>query len=462
MAVFDRRQVGPPLTHNPNTKLAFDNPMAFTKGAGDGVDRFIEMIVEGIKRLFGIDLAALAGILTGKWNILEGLQGAVSTVQGAIANIQSAITSLQDKVEDIPVLGDFFEIITGRPDSDPNDAGTWIRNAFDAILHGSQGGTNPGSNDNFITNLFNAITGVRNTANSAQSTASNAQSAAGSALSNVTQVAQSIFNSWFGGSTAAGTPAEVEQTIAAIKQAVINGYTVDTITSSASYDRPSANITDLVVIGIGSGSNGYAGSSGTTSAGGVAGSGGLNGGYLALKLNPAAITWPVDVTIGTNGNDTSFGPYLTTTSGAGGIQGDFGYQATSSTPGSGGAGGTGGFKAGTSANYGTTGRTGVSSAAASGGTGGSPSALPAGPGTAGDSVSAGAEIKCGGAGGGGGGGGNPTGTLAQGRGGDGGAGGYPGGGGGGGGGGAGWSTGSKGSGGSGGPGASGVLWVFWK
>lgn len=273
---------------------------------------------------------------------------------------------------------------------------------------------------------------------------------------------QAITNGWFGGSTATGTPVEVQATIETIKQAVINGYTVDTITSSRSYDKPAANITELVVTGINAGSSGFGGQSGNTSAGGVGGSGGLNGGFLALKFNPNSITWPVDVTIGVNGNDTSFGSYLTPTSGAGGIQGEFGYQATSSTPGSGGAGGTGGYKAGTSANYGTAGRTGIASAAAGGGTGGSASAMPAGNGTAGDSVSAGAETKCGGGGGGGGGGGNPTGTLVQAKGGNGGAAGYPGGGGGGGGGGAGFSTGSQGSGGTGGPGASGVLWVFWK
>ncbi|MGC7317751.1 hypothetical protein [Mycobacteroides abscessus] len=46
---------------------------------------------------------------------------------------------------------------------------------------------------------------------------------------------QAIVNGWFGGSSATGTPAEVQTTIETIKQAVINGYTVDTITSSQSY-----------------------------------------------------------------------------------------------------------------------------------------------------------------------------------------------------------------------------------
>ena len=456
MAVFDRRQIPPPLSHNPNNQIAFDKPTAFIKGAADGADRFFEMIIEGIKRLTGIDLSLLSGILSGKWNLIEGLQGAVSAVQNVVSGVQTALAALQDKVENIPVLGDFFELVTGKPDSDPNDAASWIRNALDAIGKAATGASNPASGDSFLTNIFNAITGVRNTATgadtkatAAQGTANAAQTAAGAAnalanaatsaannaLSGVTQVAKSIFDTWFGGSTAAGTPAEVQQAIEAIKQAVINGYTVDTITASGSYAKPSESTRELVVAGMGGGSSGAFGSNGTTSAGGVRGLGGLNGGYLVLRLNPDAITWPVPVTIGTNGNDTLFGSYLTTVSGAGGIQSDFGYQATSSTPGNGGAGGTGGYKAGTQANYGTAGSIGIASAAANGGSGGSATSLPAGAGAAGQSVSAGVAIKCGGAGGGGGGGG---------------------------GGGAGFSSGSQGAGGAPGPGATGVLWVFWK
>lgn len=244
---------------------------------------------------------------------------------------------------------------------------------------------------------------------------------------------QAITNGWFGGTTATGTPIEVQATIEAIKQAVINGYTVDTITSSRSYAKPAANLSELVVIGIGSGAGGFGGSSGTTTTGGAAGAGGLNGGFLKMNLEPATITWPVPVTIGANGNDTSFGSYLTTIAGAGGIQSksEFAFLSTSSTPGSGGAGGTGGYKTGTSANYGARGGTGDASASASGGPGGVASVLPASSGTAGDSVSAGAETKCGGAGGGGGGG-------------------------------AGFNTGGVGGGGTGGNGATGVLWVFWK
>lgn len=389
--------------------------LGFLRQVTGGVsDDFGELVQEFINMLNPLN--SIPYILSVLNQILDIISGAFTApINGALAMLQDWFNALTGKTQALTVDGEL-------------DGGNIVGTIASSVVEG-------------LDDLGDTVVGIGN---------------------DLVATGQAIVNGWFGGSSATGTPAEVQTTIETIKQAVINGYTVDTITSSQSYAKPSTTISELVVIGIGSGSAGSGGSSGTTSAGGVAGSGGLNGGFLKKNLDPSSITWPVSVTIGANGNDTSFGSYLTTTAGAGGIQSDFGYLATSSTPGSGGAGGTGGYKTGTSANYGTTGRTGTASADASGGTGGSPSALPATNGTSGDSVSAGAEIKCGGAGGGGGGGGNPTGTLAQAKGGNGGAGGYPGGGGGGGGGGAGFNPGTQGSGGTGGAGATGVLWVFWK
>lgn len=269
---------------------------------------------------------------------------------------------------------------------------------------------------------------------------------------NLTTGFQNIYNTWFGGTSAAGTPAEVQSTIAAIKTAVQNGYTVDTISSSTTWTKPS-NISELVVICVAAGKNGSDGTQGNSGAEQSGGLGGVGGGYVAQALDPSSVSSTVSVTIGSPASPTtSFGSYASAISGtAGGIASQFGYTATSSTPGSGGNGGA-------AANVNATkhqdaGTTGTGSAIAAGGPGGSPGNA----GTAGGSVSTGALTKCGGGGGGGGGGKcGDVGAVA----GSGGAGGFPGGGGGGGGGAsAGISGASKGTGGSGG---AGVVFAYYR
>ncbi|MEU9805018.1 hypothetical protein [Mycobacterium sp. NPDC050853] len=272
------------------------------------------------------------------------------------------------------------------------------------------------------------------------------------AVNNLTAGFQNIYNTWFGGSSAAGTPAEVQSTIAAIKTAVQNGYTVDTITSSTTWTKPSG-ISELVVICVAAGKNGSDGTQGNSGAEQAGGAAGIGGGYVAQVLDPASVSSTVSVTIGSPSSPTtSFGSYASAISGtAGGIASQFGYTATSSTPGNGGNGGA-------AANVNATkhqdsGTAGTGSAIAAGGGGGSPGNA----GSAGGSVSAGALTKCGGGGGGGGGGKyGDVGAVA----GNGGAGGFPGSGGGGGGGAsAGISGASKGT---GGPGGAGVVFAYYR
>lgn len=422
-------------------------------GATDGMFKDVPTAVQTIINWFtGLGRLLLVGDFLG---FLRQVTGGASDNMGEL--VQEFIQML-NPLNSIPyimsVLNQILDIISGAFTTPINGALQMLKDWWNAIAGKTQALTEDGELDGSSivgTVAASAVEGLVDLGNDVVDIGND-----------LVATGQAIVNGWFGGSSATGTPTEVQETLETIKQAVINGYTVDTITSSQSYAKPSTTLSELVIVAIGGGNPGFGGSSGTTTQGGAPGNGGTNGGFKKVNLDPASITWPVSATVGTAGNTTSFGSYVTTVLGGGGIQGDFGYLATSSTPGSGGDGGTGGYKTGVSANYGTRGDTGYPSADASGGAGGLATVLPATTGSSGATVSAGAETKCGGAGGGGGGGGNPTGTLVQAKGGNGGAGGYPGGGGGGAGGGAGFNTGGVGGGGTGGAGATGVLWVFWK
>lgn len=272
-------------------------------------------------------------------------------------------------------------------------------------------------------------------------------------------VINGIFNGWFGDG-GVGDPLQVQYTIEAIKDAVINGYVVHTVVWDEVWEKPE-NLVELTVIGIGGGRNG---SDGSSTAGGPGGTGGASGGYIAQTFNPADVPDSVPIVIGNAGQPTRFGDLFEVDGGVGGISSQFGYTPTNSTPGRGGDGGSG-----VSSNIGSVsapGKDGGSSAAGAGGAGGigrSGSSGDGGPGGAGANVSAAATTKSGG-GGGGGGGGGPAASLVTGTrwGGAGGPGGYPGAGGGGGGGRGGAGTGASTGAGAGGPGAKGILWIYYK
>ena len=85
----------------------------------------------------------------------------------------------------------------------------------------------------------------------------------------VVQLAKAVFGGWFGGGGGAGTPQEVQYTIESIKQAIINGYTVDTIVYSGDYVIPEC--TELEFLLIGGGKNGADGYRDSTSIGGFGG-----------------------------------------------------------------------------------------------------------------------------------------------------------------------------------------------
>ncbi|AEL98183.1 minor tail protein [Mycobacterium phage BigNuz] len=283
-----------------------------------------------------------------------------------------------------------------------------------------------------------------------------------------------IFDSWFGGNSGTGTATEVAQTIEAIKDAVISGYTVSTFTSSeAGWQRPEGIIEAIAVV-VGGGENGPAGFNNT---GSNVRPGGLHGSYLAQTLDVTTLPAAFDIAVGTAGQrsyirEANASPHTGAVivespahGSPGGIATVFGLSQTNSAPGSGGTGGmaynSDDPPTGHSATAGTTGSP---SGLAAGGTGGNAASgsndanARGGNGQAGGTVSAGALTKCGGGGGGGGGGGRSF-AFTGGSGGNGGAGGYPGGAGGAGGNGSGVLGGTAGS---GGPGAAGVVWLFYR
>lgn len=253
---------------------------------------------------------------------------------------------------------------------------------------------------------------------------------------NVTGIAKNIFDKWFGGTSAAGTPAEVAQTIEAIQQAVIGGWTVDVFTTNGTWTKP-ANLIECWMIAINGGGKGMPGGTSQTNADIIPGGlGGSSGGYIGQQIDPASIPASVPITVGpgasTNGADggiTSLGSLVSGSPDGSGISTIAGFTPTTSTPGRGGNGGQ------ATGSGGSRGQDGGATPLAAAGVGGNGinSTGTAQAGTAGGNASLSAPTKAGGGGGGGGGGAGSTSSSGTRRGGDGGAGGYPGGGSGGGG-----------------------------
>lgn len=264
-------------------------------------------------------------------------------------------------------------------------------------------------------------------------------------FTNVTAIATNIFNGWFG-SGGTGTPTEVRTTIEAIKVAVSNGYTLQTVTVNGSFTVP-AGITELNAIVIGGGGNGASGTTGSGTQNG--GNGGVGGAYVFKQLDLSVLTPGTAVltcTVGAGGSgsggagssstvkDSGGATLLDSAAGTGGVALPQGMMSTSSTAGSGGRGGNAVQSGSPTA---TAGANGTSSGTANGGTGGNPTVSAAaggvqgGDGTAGGAGQTSTIPLVGGAGGAGGGGCATNSNFTSPSGGAGGNGGFPGGGGGG-------------------------------
>lgn len=424
-----------------------------------------------------------------------------------------AEVGFQKIVGEIPVIGDIVEILTGKEDGNLEDLGTWVNgitsglrralNDIGTIIAGI-GGTIARDVGNFVNKVWTGLTDtwndfwggvfgttrttgktpadVRTAASAVSTTANTAQVTASTAASGVTDTSRAIYNGYYGGG-AAGTVAQVQETVAAIKTKLESGYTLETLTTTGTWTRPWTpggvdEPTEFWALCFGSGGGGGAGQYATsgTVAGGL---GGEAGSYAAIQIDPADIGETVSYTVATgalgattnggartSGSQTSFGSFITTLSGRAFISSLFGYyDADDSSPG---AGGTGG-KANTTATAATAGG---STPLASGGAAGANAANPtvfdvSTAGGTGSTASLELTTRAGGGGGGGGGGGWTGGTAplqfshtAS----NGGNGGFPGGGAGGGG--AMFNSRNLGSpytvAGNGGNGAHGVIILLWK
>lgn len=268
-------------------------------------------------------------------------------------------------------------------------------------------------------------------------------------FNDVTRGFKNFFEAWFGVPSSATTPEEaadeVVTTVASIKSAVLDGYTV-TIFSASDHawviPAGTTQITGVVIGGGGRGGNGQGGGGGLREGG----LGGSSGGYLAAELDISGLTpgsSTLDITVGAAASTAgasggvssivaSTGTLLASAPNASGISTKDGLLSTTSMPGKGGKGGDAN-SSGPTANDGLAGEdTGL----ASGGAGGNGIVNP-GVGGSGQSGAAGSSTDvplCGGSGGGGGGARATNVALTGVIGGSGGHGGFPGGGSGGGGG----------------------------
>lgn len=388
--------------------------------------QFVEdYLIEIFKDVTGIDLSSFDNFITSLFtNTAINLSGINATLNQIIDIFNGlVVTPINAAIQGVK---DWWVSV-----------GTFFQDTWDSIWQGLTGGTATGKTTADVKTATSSTTAAVNTASTNAS----------SARTTVTSGFQTIANTWSGGSSAVGTPAEVGTTIADMKSAIVGGYTVETLTTSGSWTVPTNvdTLREFWAICIGAGTGGNSGGkkpSGATAMSG--GAGGLAGAYVAQQINPASLGVAGDtisyavpaggaggVADGTTthvaggvGGDASFGT-LASSGGVtdGSIATLFGfYDATNSKAGGGGRG-QGFIASGGADGLGTAGDStplatgGAAAGATTGATGG-----------AGGNASTTASTRSGGAGGGGGGSG--TGTTV---GGDGGAGGFPGGGGGGGG-----------------------------
>jgi hypothetical protein len=413
-------QMSETLLTLPLEVLQLFGPLIPGAGIFSTVAEAVEAITGWFTQLAPMLLTAFNDWVSGVFNILATtVQQVMDIFAGLIVTpISAAVQAVKDWFSGL--MGDVGGLFNG------------IQGIIDAVLSVIRGIPFVGGT---LANLFEDLTGWHSDTVSTSNT--------------LVTTNQNVYNSWFGGSSAVGTPAEVATTVAAIKTAIGGGFTLETFTTNAPSWLIPPGVTEITGIVINGGSKGFNGStSGTSGTIAFGGAGGPGGGYISQVLNltgltPGTSTLAITVgaaasTAGTAGGQSkivaSTGTLLQGSPGVGGITIKEGLIATASAPGSGGEGGQGLFVS--SSVSASAGKAGTSSGIATGGAGGDGGAgigVAADPGKAGAAGNASNVPLCGGGGGGGGGGRSsaPSGSATGGAGGN---GGYPGGGSGGGGG----------------------------
>ena len=237
------------------------------------------------------------------------------------ASAMAGIPKIGDKLEQIPVIGgmlsDFFEIVTGIPDSDENDAGSFIVNFFSGIRNSLNGGANPSPENSLISAVFGLLRGVNTKTN---------------------QTANLV---------STGVNGQV------VSQGVIDGlqYQLQVFTANGTFTPPTPPAGKQIAYFIGTAYGGGGSGDRVGDVVGAVGRGGVAGRRVSRRITVAEMGSSQTVTVGAGGaavtapgtgnrgRPSSIGSLLASDSGAAGVPTPYGDLPSAGAPGDGGDGG---------------------------------------------------------------------------------------------------------------------------